>query len=216
MSDQLRAERRSSALLHAISTDFLLREQFVTDPAGMFSEYIGGPSNSPEANALANQLLFAIVSHPQLLRWLRTRVAVPGQDLSDGALASDLAKAVGSSGDEAIVAALIHCSATEQASIQPALALLRTLGLGLRGVGQRFGGPALSPGTELTPGPGTEFSPCTGTQFTPGTGTQYTPGTGTQSTPGTGTQSTPGTRTQSTPAGILRGWGDLQVTIHAL
>jgi hypothetical protein len=242
MSSELRTARRSSALLHALSTDFLLREQFITDPVGMFSEYIGGASGSQEVDNSANQVLYAIVSNSQTLSWLRERVAAPGQDLSDAALAQDLAKVVGSSGDEALAAALIRCGASSKASLEPALALLRTLGLGLRGLGQRARGTEFTPGTgtEFTPGTGTLSTPGTGTQATPGTGTlstpgastlsapragtlstpgtgtQATPGTGTLSTPGTGTLSTPGTGTLSTPGGILGRWGEFQITIEAL
>jgi hypothetical protein len=233
MNDELRTARRSRALLQALSTDFLLREQFVTDPAGILSEYVGGQSKTPDATNAANQLLYAVVSNPQLLHWLRDRVAGSGRNLSNAALASSLASAVGRSGDEAAVAALIRCGSGKDTSVEPALNLLRTLGLALSGEGRELAGgaapgsklrPGVEAGTEFTPGTGTEFTPGTGTESTPGTGTElsagqgteFTPGTGTEFTPGTGTESTPGTGTESTPGGIVVDWGEFQVTLQAL
>jgi len=37
--------RRFDALFRAMSQDFLLREQFVTDPAQIASEYVYGPAS---------------------------------------------------------------------------------------------------------------------------------------------------------------------------
>ena len=231
---RMRTARRSKALMRSLSTDFLLREQFVTDPAGMFLDYtLGGPI-VPEAASTANQLLYAIVSDRRSLAWLHRQASTRGQtDLSYAALGKELAIVAGHSGDAAISASLIRAGSSKEASIELALDLIRNLIEGLKG-SIRSDGTEATPGTgtQFTPGTGTQFTPGTGTQFTPGTGTQatpgtgtqatpgtgtqFTPGTGTQATPGTGTQATPGTGTQSTPGGLVGRWGIFESTILAL
>jgi hypothetical protein len=200
--------------MRALSTDFLLREQFITDPAGMLSEYVGRKTISTEARDAANQLVFAVVSNPRVLDGLRQRVTTLG---SAGpvqvALANALAKAVGEHPDPAIAASLIRAGAIKQAPIGPALDLLGAITVAGRTAGQ---GNGHRPGTESTMGvavTGTESTmgvAVTGTESTMGvavTGTESTMGvavTGTESTMGvavTGTQSTMGvavTGTEST------------------
>ena len=193
MNEGLRTARRSTALLRALSTDFLLREQFVTDPAGLFTDYMGGAPLSAEATNAVNDLVYAVVSNPQTLEWLGTLAAGETDGgLSDDALARGLAVAASRSGDEAVVSSLIKFGSADTLSIAPALGVLRGIALGVRGVGGRAG-------TEFTPGTGTNVTPGTGTNFTPGNRTRSTPETGTEFTPGTGTEFTPGTGTEFTP-----------------
>ena len=47
-----------------LSTDYLLREQFVTDPAQIMSDYVFGERLTEEASDAANQLLFAVDVEP--------------------------------------------------------------------------------------------------------------------------------------------------------
>jgi hypothetical protein len=197
-------------LFQALSSDFLLREQFITDPAGILSEYVDGKSLPSEAATAANQLLYAVVSNPAMLRWLRQESnAVRNGSISNRFLAANFAAAVTRHGDEAVIASLIRCGANGSGTVVPALDLVKAA-VTLAGGPQRQSG-----GTEFTPvRPGTEVSPGTGTEFTPGTGggtesTPARPGTeftpvrpGTEVSPGTGTEFTPGTGggTESTPA----------------
>jgi hypothetical protein len=58
-----------------MSTDFLLREQFVTDPAQILFEYLRGGRLAPDRAAINNQLLYSVMSNPHLVRWLRTYVS---------------------------------------------------------------------------------------------------------------------------------------------
>jgi hypothetical protein len=202
MIEQMRTARRSKALFQALSNDFLLREQFVTDPATILCEYVHGKALERAIADGANQLLYAVFSTPAMLNWLRERASASNLDTStDRAFAADLANAMGRHGDDIVASALLRMGASEGAAVSPALELLRSVGAMLGPGGRVSGGTEATPGTgtEATPGTGTQSTPGTGTQSTPGTGTQSTPGTGTQSTPGTGTQSTPGTGTQSTP-----------------
>ena len=55
-----------------MSTDFLLREQFVTDPAQIASEYIYSKRIPAQQASVVNHLLFAVISNPALLGWLRS------------------------------------------------------------------------------------------------------------------------------------------------
>ncbi|HEX8096218.1 hypothetical protein [Jatrophihabitans sp.] len=217
MSDELKTARRSKALLQTLSTDFLLREQFVTDPAGMHSEYVHRKTGSTAARDTANQLIYAIVSNPGMLEWLQSRAtASESGSLSNAELADELAEAIGRNGDPAIVASLIKAGASKQASVGVALDLLRAIVVAGREVGRA--GTEFTPGTgtQFTPGTGTQSTPARGTEFTPGAGTQSTPASGTEFTPGTGTQFTPGTGTQFTPGGITDRWGELQVVLQSL
>ena len=49
--------RRADALFRTFSTDYLLREQFVTDPAGIASEYLRGERLDAATADGVNQLL---------------------------------------------------------------------------------------------------------------------------------------------------------------
>ncbi len=238
MELQLRFARRSRALLQAATGDFLLREQLITDPAGVLLEYVNDEKLPPETGAAANHLLYALVSNPATLEWMkRVRGKFRKAPPSDRELAHELASVLARRSNRAAVSALMRFGTTPSARIEPAFELVRSFLAGMeRGgeFGTEFtpgtGGTEFTPGTggtEFTPGTGTESTPGTGTESTPGTGTESTPGTGTESTPGTGTESTPGTGTEATPGtgtgteaslgGILRGgWGEFEATMVAL
>jgi hypothetical protein len=63
--------RRIDALFRAMQTDFLLREQFITDPAQILTEYLGGTRISPEQSVVTNQLIYAVFANKKLLRWFQ-------------------------------------------------------------------------------------------------------------------------------------------------
>ncbi|GAP52502.1 uncharacterized protein SAZU_7379, partial [Streptomyces azureus] len=66
--------RRVNALFRAMATDLLLREQFVTDPAQILSEYVDGQQISPQRSSALNQLIYAVAVDTDVLRWLRSYV----------------------------------------------------------------------------------------------------------------------------------------------
>ena len=77
--------RRVDALFRAMSSDFLLREQFVTDPAQILSEYVYSKKLSPEETAPINHLIYSVMANRGLLRWLRDRSFQPrGREQSSG------------------------------------------------------------------------------------------------------------------------------------
>lgn len=85
MTADLRVARRIDALFKALSTDFLLREQFVTDPAQIMAEYVTGSSLPEDAADVSNQMLYAVVSNGSFLRWMvRYARQHDGQPLTRG------------------------------------------------------------------------------------------------------------------------------------
>ena len=221
-----KSARRTNALYQALSNDFLLREQFITDPASILSEYVGAIPLAGEHSSSANQLLYAVVSNRAMLAWLRDRADLKPDEGRSRPLGSEFARAVAQHGDAAVIASLMRCGSGEAGATRAAIGMIDAA-IALFGGFRQFGnGTEYTPGTgtEYTPGTGTEATIAGGTEYTPGTGTgtESTPGTGTEYTPGTGTgtgtESTPGTGTEASIGDFLdrRGWGEFEVTFRAL
>jgi hypothetical protein len=214
--------RRTGALFQAMGNDFLLREQFVTDPAQIVSEYVMGVRIPAERAIAANTFIYSVLSNPRLVSWLREYSERRGGEVPlDRELLMDFGTAIAGSGDAQVVNALIVGSLNRQ----------QMLGVEVPILGQLFGGGIFvggasgterSPdtGTEMSPGTGTEMSPGTGTEMSPGTGTEMSPGTGTEASPGTGTEASPGTGTEASPGTGTESegrWGGLaEVSLQAL
>jgi hypothetical protein len=162
MASQLHNQRRVNALFRALASDYLLREQFVTDPAQILMEYVSGKRLEPEAAAAANQLVYAMVSNPRLLRWLTTYGREHTEVPTGEAFARDFAHALARDGDEQTLLALVRAANESQALFSIQAQVLRGL---INALGAGRGGPVFagtemsSPGTEISPGPGTEMSP---------------------------------------------------------
>src|SRR5438477_10281332 len=65
-----RAIWRANALFRAMSSDYLLREQFASGPAEIVADYVSAGRLSEEASESADQLLFSVFSSPSLRRWM--------------------------------------------------------------------------------------------------------------------------------------------------
>jgi hypothetical protein len=220
MASHLIEKRRVDALFRALGSDYLFREQFVTDPAQILTEYVRGkPLKQDQADA-ANQLVFAMVSNQGMLQWLSSYRGV-SQGVSDEQFARDLARALARHGDEQVQLAVLRAAAEPGDLLTVHWTVLRGLIAALGRVGRPvFGTEVSSPGTEIsspgteisTPGteissPGTEIS-SPGTEISlPGTeasspGTEMSPGRvfagtemsspGTEISPGSGTEMSPG------------------------
>jgi hypothetical protein len=202
-----KTSRRADALFKALSTDYLLREQFVTDPAQIMSEYLFGERLPEETSDAANQLLYSVMSNPRLRDWLaKYSRHLNGVTPTRHAFALQFARAVATRGDELTSLALIR-GASEARDHFPVQADL------LRAIITVIGSRLVSGGTEMSPGGGTEMSPGGGTEMSPGalfTGTEMSPGGGTEMSPGGGTEMSPG----ALGAGSLPAY--LQVTFSAL
>jgi hypothetical protein len=199
--------RRSDALFRALSTDYLLREQFVTDPAQILSEYLYGKRLTDEASDAANQLLYCVLSNPRLRRWMADYSGhLKGSTPTNHEFALQFARAVAQQGDELTALSLIRTASEGRGDFVVQADLLRSI---IAVIGTRFG----SGGTEVSPGGGTEVSPGGGTEVSPGAifrGTEVSPGGGTEVSPGGGTEVSPGA------LGGLALPGYLQVTFSAL
>ena len=226
--------RRTDALFRALSTDFLLREQFVTDPSQILSEYLYGKRLTDEASDAANQLLYCVLSNPRLRRWMADYSRhLKGSTPTTHQFAVEFARAVAKQGDELTALSLIRTAAEGRGDFVVQADLLRSI---ISVIGSRFssGGTEVSPGggTEVSPGGGTEVSPGAifrGTDMSPGGGTNISPGGGTNMSPGaifSGTDMSPGGGTNISPGGgtnispgalgSLELPGYLQVTFSAL
>jgi hypothetical protein len=161
--EQTRRSRRIDALLKATSGDYLLREQFVTDPAQIIAEYVKGASLPPDEAAVRDQLIYAVASNPGLVKWLSSYSIEPGEDQSSQAFFSDFGRAVIEHGGHHVVYALIKASAQlPSASVTDEL-FAETL-LGLFGRRRIFeSGTEMSGGTQMSTGTG-------GTQMSTGAG----------------------------------------------
>ena len=103
--------RRVDALFRAMSSDFLLREQFVTDPAQILSEYVYSKKLSPEETAPVNHLIYSVMANRGLLRWLRDwSFQHHGREQSSGVFVAEFTRAAVRHGDHNVVDALIRNS----------------------------------------------------------------------------------------------------------
>jgi hypothetical protein len=207
--------RRTGALFKALATDFLLREQFVTDPSQVLGEFVLGERPSAEAGDAANQLVYAVMSNPRLRNWLgayarHKKGTAPLRD----EFAQGFAKAVARFGDDATVLSLIRGASADDNHFALQADLLRSI-VGLIGAGGRVSsGTEMSPGatggteqsgTHMSPGAifsGTEMSPGLGTEMS---GTHISPGaifSGTEMSPGFGTEMS---GTHMSPGAIFSG-----------
>ncbi|MET0648652.1 MAG: hypothetical protein ABW208_18735 [Pyrinomonadaceae bacterium] len=112
--------RRVDSLFKAMSTDFLLREQFVTEPTQVLAEYVHGTRLSPEQAAASDQLLYSVASNQKLLGWLRdysikNKGVLPPRDR----YVRDFSRAVVASGSYHVVLALAKSSAEKQDIFDP-------------------------------------------------------------------------------------------------
>ncbi|MBP0454854.1 hypothetical protein J5Y04_35855 [Kitasatospora sp. RG8] len=109
------AARRLDALFKAMSTDFLLREQFVTDPAQIIAEYVRGTRLTPQQADTANHFVYAVMSNPALVRWLREQILTHRrEDRRPDALLADFGRAVVEHRAEHVVGALLRSSAEQE------------------------------------------------------------------------------------------------------
>jgi hypothetical protein len=101
--------RRVDALFRAMSADLLLREQFVTDPAQILSEYVGGSRLSPQQASVVNQLIHSVASDREVLAWLRDYVAAHRDTpVSRDRFMVDLGRAVAQRKSTHVVLALLR------------------------------------------------------------------------------------------------------------
>jgi hypothetical protein len=209
----LRTAWRTRALFKAMSGDYLLREQFATDPMRVFCDYAFADLPLDAEVQAANQLIFAAVSSPSLRRWMGAFARQHGGKPSGRhRFAVEFASAIAVSRDPLVVLGLVRAAAGDRE-------LFRRQADFFRGVLVAMGSGDIAGGTEMSPGGGTEMSPGGGTEMSPGaarlseqiatevriaarlassilsaaaSGTEMSPGGGTEMSPGGGTEMSPG------------------------
>jgi hypothetical protein len=150
--------RRVDALFRAMSTDFLLREQFVTDPVQITSEYVYGTRMPTQKASVTNQLVYSVMANQGLLGWLRDySIKHRGQPPSKQKFISDFGRAVVDHGGYHVVLALLRGSVQKEDVFGFDEALLPVI------FGIFTPSRILAEGTEMSTGTG-------GTQMSTGTG----------------------------------------------
>jgi hypothetical protein len=103
--------RRAEALFKTMTTDFLLREQFVTDPVTIFYEYVHRTKLPPEQADASNNLMFAFFSSRPLLLWFHDNLKKTlHHPLSHQAFRHQFIRAVTVHRADLVVMALLHSS----------------------------------------------------------------------------------------------------------
>lgn len=184
---QLALQRRLDALFRALAADFLLREQFITDPAQITSEYVYGKRMPEEEASTLNYLIYSCLANTYLISWFRDySLHNQGQPITQRQFMHDFTRAVVEFRAHHVVTALVHLASSEAGRIRISDHWLQVI----FGRWHRFGEDGTEPSTDST---GTES---TGTDST-GTDSTGTESTGTEST-GTGGTGTEATGTEAT------------------
>ena len=154
-----------------MSGDHLFREQFVTDPAQVYTEYAHGASLDRHRADVINQFLYAVLACDDLLQWLIDyRKECQGIPPSDAELATRFTRAVVDNNAHHVALALTR-AATERQPIFPFDPAIKDVVFGVHGRGDRgIQTNLITQDHPLTePVMSTEMSPST--MFSPGTGT---------------------------------------------
>jgi hypothetical protein len=197
--------RRVDALFQAMAGDFLLRQQFITNPTQLLSEYVHGTQLSPDEASVSNQLIYAVVSDRNLLTWLHRYAGEHRGSVPSGArFLHDFAHAVADCGGRHAVIALLR-SSIERAGLggfdEDLLHFFFNLSVvGAIRAGLDEGGDTATGTGDTGTGTGDTGTGDTGTGVT-GTGDTGTGVTGTGDT-GTGVTGTGDTGTGDTGTGV--------------
>lgn len=104
--------RRMDALFKAMSTDYLLREQFISAPTEVLSEYLYGRQIDGEQASASNLLIYAVVANGDLRSWLHGYALTHRGNVPSGEqFARDFAAAASQHGGDSVAQAI--ATATE-------------------------------------------------------------------------------------------------------
>ncbi|MFF8835690.1 hypothetical protein [Streptomyces sp. NPDC015130] len=97
-----------------METDFLLREQFVTGPTRILTEYLDVPPVSSQQAVFSDRLVYAVFANPKLLQWFQDYVHGYTDRVPTAAeFLTDFCRATVSHDGHDVVAALLEASAAE-------------------------------------------------------------------------------------------------------
>ena len=103
--------RRAEALFRTMGSDYLLREQFVTDPVDIYFEYVHGRKPPPEQSAATSHLIYAVLSSRPMLQWFHDRLAKShAQQPAREAFVQEFGRAAARKGAEPVTSALLHAA----------------------------------------------------------------------------------------------------------
>ncbi|WP_233860281.1 hypothetical protein [Paraburkholderia sp. HD33-4] len=107
--------RRLNSLFKAMASDFLLRDQFVTDPTKIIAEYVRGVELSYGNASVSNQLLYSVLSNRSLRSWLISyaiehRIDSP----SHRSFLTDFGQALAEHGDKFCVFSLLRAASDKE------------------------------------------------------------------------------------------------------
>jgi hypothetical protein len=141
--------RRTQALFDAMAGDHLFREQFVTDPAQIYTEYVhSSPLDRHRADVI-NQFVYAVLANDDLLGWvMRYRNQYADAPPPDSELAQQFTKAVVDNNAHHAALAMTR-AATERQPIFPLDPAIKDLIFGGQGPGAA-GLTGLQPVTGIT------------------------------------------------------------------
>jgi hypothetical protein len=220
---QLALQRRLDALFRALASDFLLREQFITDPAQIASEYINGKRIAPDKAAAMNYLIYSCLANNYLISWLRDyAMRSDGKaPITQQGFVRDFSAAVVEQRAPHVVSALAHFALHDTARIQLDDDWLQVIfgrwhHFGEDGTDDTTDSTDATDSTDSTDSTGTDATDSTGTDSTgtDATGTDST-GTDTTGTDATGTDATDATDATGTDATHATGT-DLNSTLTAV
>lgn len=184
---QLALQRRLDALFRALASDFLLREQFITDPTQIASEYINGKRIAAEDAAAMNYLIYSCLANNYLISWFRDysmRSDAKGKAITRQTFVRDFSLAVVDQRAHHVVSALSHFALHDKLRIQLDDDWLQAI----FGRWHHIGEDGTDDATDSTDSTGTDDTgtDSTGTDDSTGTGTDNTD----DATDSTGTDST--------------------------
>jgi hypothetical protein len=155
--------RRVDALFRAMAHDYLLREQFITNPAQATAEYVYSKTLPPAKATAINQLFYSVISNHKLLGWLRKYSnQYRGKQPSASQFLTDFGRAAVEYSADHVVFSLIRSALIPGAELGFDNSLLNVLFS--RGPGIREDGPDGGPdsGTPAPPPPPPPPPPKTG------------------------------------------------------
>lgn len=110
------AARQVNALFRAMDTDILLRDQFITDPSQVISEYVNATRLEPQAAIEINHLIYSMMVNRKLLGWLHTYAVQKAEELPTvNRFIQDFSRAVAEHNGYHIILSLFQRSAESQA-----------------------------------------------------------------------------------------------------
>ncbi|QCX50848.1 hemagglutinin [Ralstonia pseudosolanacearum] len=229
-------------MLRAMSADYLLREQFATDPIQVYCDYVAPGREVGQKADAASQLIFSVFSSPHLRRWIGDYARrLGGRVPSRHVFAREFAGAVAASRDPLVALALVRGAAVGEGHFELQADFFRAVLAAMSHGGLSASGTEMSPGvtaTEMSPGgPATERSLGAASlagriaaevasaarfaaelQQLAAAGTEMSPGGGTEQSPGGGTEMSPGVQrlAQALTAATQRAarFGELLLRAH--